>query len=402
MFDDSQEMISYGRVKQRPYAFQDDALVLVDDIEHLRLTVAKMELVMKSTQVLSNKSKCGYNLVGTQHRVQEARQLLAAYPVRVGDWTVQELKEEKWLGDLMCGCLSRAVMATIQARAGKIRRAAYEIVNVVKDYRAQRVGGFTTAILLWESCAIPSLLYNCSTWVRMGRKEEEALAEIQDFYMRLALGAGPGAAKLSLRADFGVKNIKLRIWREKIMLIHHIRRLNEEALASEIYREQVRNNWPGLAREVEDICEQLGIENVNETVLGKTQFSKLVDKAIVQKEDQMLKEESVNMEKMKVIRADEWGLKEYVRTGHLYSVRSTWEVRAYMLRVAGNYSHHSRYLATGWLCQACQLQVREDQDHLTSCAGYEDLREGKDMDDDKVLVEFYTAVMRRREQEGWD
>ena len=27
VFDDSQEMISYGRVKQRPYAFQDDALV---------------------------------------------------------------------------------------------------------------------------------------------------------------------------------------------------------------------------------------------------------------------------------------------------------------------------------------------------------------------------------------
>ena len=169
-----------------------------------------------------------------------------------------------------------------------------------------------------------------------------------------------------------------------------------------MYREQVRNNWPGLAREVEDICEQLGIENVNETVLSKTQFSKLVDKAMVQKEDQMLKEESVNMEKMKVIRADVWGLKEYVRTGHMYSVRSTWEVRAYMLRVAGNYSHHSKYLATGWLCQACRLQVREDQDHLADCSGYKDLREGKNMEDDKELVEFYQAVMRRREKQGWD
>ena len=357
---------------------------------------------MKSMQVSSNKSECGYILVGPQHRVQEARRLLAAYPVRVGEWTVQELKEEKWLGDQMCGGLSRAVMATIQARAGKLRRASSEIMNIVKDYRAQRVGGFTTALLLWESCAIPSLLYNCSTWVGMGRKEEEALAEVQDFYMRLALGAGPGAAKLSLRADFGVKNIKLRIWREKLMLIHHIRRLKEEALASEMYREQIRNNWPGLAREAEDICEQLGVEDVNVTVMSKTQFSKLVDRALVQKEDQILKEESENMEKMKVIRSEVWGLKEYVRTGHLYSVRSTWEVRAFMLRVAGNYSHHSRYLATGWLCQACRLQVREDQDHLTSCAGYEDLREGKDMGNNEELVEIYQAVMRRREQQGWD
>ena len=64
------------------------------------------------------------------------------------------------------------------------------------------------------------------------------------------------------------------------MLIHHIRRLHKEALASEMYREQVRNNWPGLAREAEDICEQLGIQNVNETLLSKAQFLQLVDTAV--------------------------------------------------------------------------------------------------------------------------
>ena len=74
-----------------------------------------------------------------------------------------------------------------------------------------------------------------------------------------------------------------------------------------------------------------------------------------------------------------------------------------MLRVAANYSHHSRYLATGWRCQACQLKVREDQDHLaTTCDGYKDLREGKDMDDDKEMVDFFRMVMRRGEQQGWD
>ena len=71
VFKDSKEMISYGSVKQRPYAFQDDSLALIDNIEHLRCTVAKMELVMKSMQVESNKSKCGYILIGPQHLVQE-------------------------------------------------------------------------------------------------------------------------------------------------------------------------------------------------------------------------------------------------------------------------------------------------------------------------------------------
>ena len=44
LFGGSKEMLKYGSVKQRPYVFQDDVLVLVDDIQHLRLTGAQMPL----------------------------------------------------------------------------------------------------------------------------------------------------------------------------------------------------------------------------------------------------------------------------------------------------------------------------------------------------------------------
>ena len=113
-------------------------------------------------------------------------------------------------------------------------------------------------------------------------------------------------------------------------------------------------------------------------------------------------DEQSGMKKMKVMRKNDCSLKDYVKTGTLHSVRKTWEVRSYMLRVAGNYPGHKRYLATGWQCQACLGQVREDQDHLSSCSGYSDLRQGKDLDSDKDLVDFYTRVMARREKEGWD
>ena len=62
-------------------------------------------------------------------------------------------------------------MLTIKKRESKIRRACFEIVNIVKDYRAQRIGGFMTGLVLWEACAIPSLIYNCSTWVERGKEE---------------------------------------------------------------------------------------------------------------------------------------------------------------------------------------------------------------------------------------
>ena len=49
--------------------------------------------------------------------------------------------------------------------------------------------------------------------------------------------------------------MKLRVWRAQVMLLHHIWSLDDDALASMMYKEQVKNNWPGLARETEHICE---------------------------------------------------------------------------------------------------------------------------------------------------
>ena len=60
----------------------------------------------------------------------------------------------------------------------------------------------------------------------------------------------------------------------------------------------------------------------------------------------MIKTECSDMQKMRKIRSEDWGLKDYVRTGNFWSVRKTWEARAFMLHVAGNYSHSRKYEAT--------------------------------------------------------
>ena len=119
-------------------------------------------------------------------------------------------------------------------------------------------------------------------------------------------------------------------------------------------------------------------------------------------EDYLMKTETMEMEKMRTIREEDWGLKDYVSKSNLWSIRKMWEARAYMLHVAGNYSHSRKYLATGWRCQACVSQVREDQDHLGRCQGYSDLRQGLDLDRDNDMVKFFHLVMARRERQGRD
>ena len=52
--------------------------------------------------------------------------------------------------------------------------------------------------------------------------------------------------------------------------------------------------------------------------------------------------------------------------------------------------------------KACNQQVREDQEHVTQCEGYEDLRREKDLANEEDLVQFFTKVMKRRHEMNWD
>ena len=84
-------------------------------------------------------------------------------------------------------------------------------------------------------------------------------------------------------------------------------------------------------------------------------------------------------------------LKEYVRNGTLFLARRTWEIWSHMLDVAGNYPGHSMYKASSWLCQACNLEVKEDQEHLTACEGYKDLRGDADLGNEGIWSNSSTA-----------
>ena len=102
------------------------------------------------------------------------------------------------------------------------------------------MGGFQTGLVLWESCVIPSLLYNSSTWVEVSKDEEKALEDMQDYFLRLLWGAGPGTPRVSLRADTATRSMATRIYKEKIMLVYHISHLEVGSLARDMMDEQVQ------------------------------------------------------------------------------------------------------------------------------------------------------------------
>ena len=122
-------------------------------------------------------------------------------PVLLGNITMNEKMAEKYLGDILHSQgLSASVQATIKAREAKTRGSIYELRSLTEDFRMQSVGACQSALDLYETCIIPSLLSNAGTWVEISDESVKLLDKIQDTFGKvlLSLPASAQSARISV------------------------------------------------------------------------------------------------------------------------------------------------------------------------------------------------------------
>ena len=246
----------------------------------------------------------------------------------------------------------------------------YKIAQIVNDWRAHVVGGMETGLLLWEACCLPSLLHGAGTWTNISKATEKKLNKIQYWGLRLFLQVGPGTPLVALLWDSGALNMSLRVKIEKILLVFHIRSLSKETLANKIYLEQITQNWPGLAAETKQICEELQIEDCNATTQEKDQYKILLIEACHRNNEKSLR--LLAKGKCERIEFEQYGRKEYFKMKNIHNVREHFRTRFGLQPFAGNYSHDRRFANSSWLCK-CK-EAKEEEAHLMSgqCKVYGD------------------------------
>lgn len=254
-----------------------------------------------------------------------------------------------------------------------------------------------TALMLWESCCVPSLLHGAGTWVDISAATENKLNNLQQWFLRLVLQVGPGAPKASLGWESGLMDMGLRIKLEQVMMVIHLRSLDEHTLARKIYEEQKENRWPGLAKETGEICKDWGIEDCNASNMPKKKYRELAKLACMVKDEASLRKMGEGKEKCTRILKDCYGRKKYLNACTIKEARDMYRTRVSMMPFAGNYGHNKHYAGTNWLCR-CST-AREEERHLTAgeCPVYGDLAEGCDFESDSDLKEFFMAVLARRD-----
>ena len=201
--------------------------------------------------------------------------------------------------------------------------------------------------------------------------------------------------------------MKYRILQKKLLFLHHVTTLPEDSLAKEILSVQKRLSLPGLYQECEEWLVKFDITTRVESYT-KHQWKNLIKKRIREEnKDDLLSQikyyKKLNYEHFK---DQEFKVQPYLGSLTIHQSRTRFKLKSMMTpTIQMNFPSNAGFTRDMWMCSGCSTPgdvngKRDTQSHVMICSGYAVLREGKDLSQDKDMVEYFQNVIKLRQQDS--
>ena len=148
--------------------------------------------------------------------------------------------------------------------------------------------------------------------------------------------------------------------------------LQEGALAQQVYQQAELNYWPGLGREVREICQEIQIQDLNKNTIAK----KDIQKAIFDAHYKEMMTKFQESRKLTNIKDDDFRtLQEYFNDRNIGTARMKFKIHTKMVdKIPGNIKNKFRYKEAGLNCTFCKDKFT--QVHCTICPARAEFRKG--------------------------
>ena len=336
--------------------------------------------------------------MGNKNNYKKIQDEISKNPLTYNGKPFKKKVTEKWLGDKFSeDGLSASITETITSRKGRVTAASFEVKALLEDLRMMRLGGIMGALQIWEMAIIPMLMNNSETWTDIKSDHIEALENMQTLFLSMILCVPNSCPRVALCWDTGTNKMSTRIIKKKLTFSNHLKNLSDDSLAKQIFREQKENKWPGLISEAKLLCNELFIPDITEphNRFSTNMWKNEVTKAADERDERYMKEEMVNLSKVEVMKEERFGTKQYLKEMTMQQARMQFRIRTCMTKCKMNFSNDMRNKATLWRCESCETCI-DTQQHVLFCPAYKSLREGKSLENDKDIVDYFIQVMRLR------
>ena len=295
-----------------------------------------------------------------------------------------------------------SVAATVGRRTGKFKGAAFEIRSVIEEFSVQAMGGMTAAKVLLERALLPSLLSGACNWTGVMKSTEEECDSMIYLYWRIMLKVPEGTPKVALVAETATLRTRWRIWEAKALMVVRLQQQDLSSLTRQVYEQQLALGWPGLAKEVSEICKTVGLPDVNFNKVKKEKIQEM----IFYHHYKDLKEELDRSKKMEAVKHEDFRVAQtYLEDKSIERCRTKFRIRTNLLKTfkdhfRNNYRQKERGQEDsdpGLQCNDCLTpHTRDTQAHCLTCPAWEQLRTGLDLTDIEDLVTYFRRVLERR------
>ena len=156
-------------------------------------------------------------------------------------------------------------------------------------------------------------------------------------------------------------------------------------------KEQIKNEWPGLAPEVKKICEEIGVSNINEKDVSKEE----IEEAVYFHHYKEMKLEVCEYKKLESVKNDDFTkLPEYMNEKSLENARMAFRIKTEMVnKIKMNFKGSYKNNLT---CDKCMAEQNETQCHAMLCPGWAEQREGLDLSQMSDMVKFFTRLLQEK------
>ena len=243
---------------------------------------------------------------------------------------------------------------------------------------------------------MPQLLFNSECWISISRESLQELENLQLRIYRTLFAVGIGCPVPVLYWETGGTMMKYRILRKKLLFLHHVATLPVNTLAREVYETQKRLHLPGLIQECDDFMVKNDVTNLCN--FSACQWKNFVKRKIA---DMNAKDILCQMEHYKKINKEDFDdkvhqVQQYLKDMNVAEARLRFKIRSLMTpTIRMNFQNDAVFRQEMWMCPGCNNRI-DTQAHVMKCPAYSQLRENKDLSNDKDLVAYFANVVKLR------
>ena len=287
----------------------------------------------------------------------------------------------------------------IKRRIGIVKKSIFEIKSIVEDCKSQKFGGIQIGLMLWESCVIPFLLNNSSTWFQMKNSDIESLTKLQNLFHNHLL-AVQKCPSLMMDWELGTIVMPLRILKEKLLLYKHIAALPISSLAHQFLLVQEELHLPSLKDEVKEFLAEFGVHDVN--LFSKKEWRSFVSEKIKTKNRNFLLNGMKTYSKIdhNELALEEFGLKDYFLQLSLPNCRMKFRVRSKTVTSCQtHFPSDQTFIKNSFRCTNCNEFEIDQLSHWHRCNFFKNMREKINSNDEESILEFYRKVIKERQDQ---